>query len=210
MNTDSKSMDLFASSEPIVLDYPDSDLRYWPNFLPQERADDLYQRLRAELDWQSDTIWIAGQQRLIPRLQAWYGDVGADYQYSGLGLQPLSWPSLLTELKQQIEQQVQHSFNSVLANWYRGERDSISWHSDDEPELGQNPVIAGLSLGEVRKLKFRHRSGEHRFDLEMAHGSLLLMAGPTQHYWQHGIPKSARPMDDRISLTFREIYRLER
>jgi alkylated DNA repair dioxygenase AlkB len=97
-------------------------------------------------------------------------------------------------------------FNSVLLNLYRDGNDSMGWHSDDEPELGQNPVIGSLSLGGKRRFRLRHRSEKNlKHQLELTSGSFLLMQGTTQHYWQHHIPKTKRPVPPRINLTFRLI-----
>ncbi|MBN8618629.1 MAG: alpha-ketoglutarate-dependent dioxygenase AlkB, partial [Anaerolineae bacterium] len=98
-------------------------------------------------------------------------------------------------------------FNSVLLNLYRDGNDSVGWHSDDEPELGTNPVIASLTLGAARAFQFRHRTNRDlRVNLELTHGSLLIMAGATQHHWHHQVPKTRKPLPPRINLTFRVIH----
>jgi len=97
-------------------------------------------------------------------------------------------------------------FNSVLANLYRDGRDSMGWHSDDEPELGAQPAIASLSLGSTRRFVLKHRNDPSRkFALELPHGSLLLMRGATQANYRHALPRTARPVGPRINLTFRRI-----
>lgn len=108
-------------------------------------------------------------------------------------------------IRRRIEATVGDEFNSVLANLYRDGRDSNGWHSDDEPELGKNPVIASVSLGVERKFHLRHRKRKDidRLHLTLAHGSLLLMTGRTQHYWAHQLPKTAKVVGPRINLTFR-------
>ncbi|HBK45083.1 MAG TPA: alpha-ketoglutarate-dependent dioxygenase AlkB, partial [Xanthomonadaceae bacterium] len=97
-------------------------------------------------------------------------------------------------------------FNSVLANRYRDGRDAMGWHSDDEPELGPQPLIASLSLGAARRFAFRHRSDPAlRLALTLGHGDLLLMAGATQSHYRHALPRTARPVGERVNLTFRRI-----
>jgi alkylated DNA repair dioxygenase AlkB len=113
---------------------------------------------------------------------------------------------MLRGLKDRIEATAGSPFNSVLCNLYRSERDSMGMHADDEPELGSNPLIASLSLGDTRRFALRHtRKKSERLDLDLRGGSLLIMAGSTQHHWRHGISKQQRPVGPRINLTFRRI-----
>lgn len=137
-----------------------------------------------------------------PRLSAWYGD--AAYTYSGKTRQPHAWMPILDALRQRIEIACQARFNSVLLNLYRNGQDSMGLHSDDEPELGPEPLIASLSLGAERRFVLRHKTlTDQRHTLTLAHGSLLLMAGRTQHAWKHGLPKAKSVAEPRINLTFR-------
>ena len=148
-----------------------------------------------------------GRRLPQPRLAAWYGDAEASYAYSGIELHPLPWTPLLLDIKTRIEETVGSNFNSALLNYYRDHRDSVGFHSDDEPELGAEPVIASLSLGEARTLVFRHRLDRSRksIRIELGDGSLLLMRGATQRNWKHGIAKERRPCGARVNLTFRRI-----
>ena len=141
-----------------------------------------------------------------PRLVAWYGDPGARYKYSGLIVEPQSWTNELLTLKAQVEAASECAFNSVLLNWYRDGRDSMGWHSDDERELGLHPTIASVSLGTERRFLLRRKDDhtcKHEFLLK--NGSLIVMRGATQHFWQHQVPKSLRVSQGRINLTFRAI-----
>ena len=142
-----------------------------------------------------------GKQVTIPRLQAWYGDKHCSYSYSGLQLAPLVWTPQLIQLKTTVETVCQHTFNSVLLNLYRNGQDSNGWHSDDEPELGEHPIIASLSLGETRRFKLRHKFDKtiKGIDIELTSGSLLVMSGHSQSHWQHCVPKTARPVEPRIT-----------
>jgi len=92
-----------------------------------------------------------------------------------------------------------------MANLYRNGADSMGCHADDEKELGMNPVIASLSFGETRLLKFRHQKSKQVFDISLNHGDLLLMAGEIQHHWRHELPKTKKLKTERINLTFRRI-----
>ena len=150
-----------------------------------------------------------GRRMPQPRLTAWYGDAGASYAYSGVELHPLPWTPVLLDIKARIEKTTGSSFNSVLLNYYRDHRDSVGFHSDDEPELGERPVIASLSLGAERTFILKHKKlkgmQETPCAFAPASGSLLLMRGDTQRCWRHGVPKENRPCGPRVNLTFRKI-----
>ncbi len=160
-------------------------------------------RLVAETDWRSESITLWGKQFLQPRLTAWQGD--ASYTYSGLTLDALPFSPLLAEIKQAVETASGRSFNSVLLNYYRNERDSMGMHSDDEPELGPEPAIASVSFGATRTFILRHKRSKRTVKLDLTDGSMLLMAGATQANWSHGINKMQRPLGPRLNLTFRLI-----
>ncbi len=191
----------------IVLD-SESKLLYAPAFLTKQQANSYFQQLKDSLAWQAEKIRLFGKEYWQPRLLAWYGDSEASYRYSGILHQPLAWTAPLQELRNLVEQASQGRFNSVLANLYRNGQDSMGWHSDDEPELGDQPLIASLSLGGTRRFALRPRKGiagqSQRFDLPS--GSLLLMQGRTQECWQHQISKTKKQVAPRINLTFRWIY----
>ncbi|MRI32110.1 alpha-ketoglutarate-dependent dioxygenase AlkB [Endozoicomonas sp. OPT23] len=188
---------------------PDTELTLWPQVYSDSECCQLFAELHQSLHWQQDQIKIFGKVFDVPRLQAWYADPGLSYQYSGIQLQPETWTPLLLDIRKQVETQSQQSFNSVLVNLYRDGQDSNGWHADNEPELGVNPVIASLSLGETRRFRLKHRQAKDAsispITLDLKQGSLLLMAGRTQSCWQHCITKTARTVQPRINLTFRNI-----
>lgn len=205
--------DLFEASPDIrvvELDMDKADVRYLPNFLSTEESEYFFDILQRTLAWRQDHIKMFGKSVKIPRLQAWYGDQEASYTYSGLTMQPLPWTAELANLKRKCEAYCQVRFNSVLANYYRDGQDSMGAHSDNEPELGQRPVIASLSFGQVRELIFKHQQHGKKLTLPLAAGSLLIMGGDTQDNWLHHINKRSSPLGPRINLTFRMIYPLEK
>ncbi len=184
----------------------DGELFYFPNFLTPQYALYYFDILKEKVKWEQPIIKIFGKSYLSPRLTAWYGDNQAVYQYSGVKNIPQSWFFELLELKSLVEKFTYHEFNSVLLNWYRNHHDSMGWHADDEKELGINPIIASVSLGITRKFVIRNkRNKKLRFVVPLENGSLLLMKGCTQHYWEHTIPKQTQLCLDRINLTFRKI-----
>lgn len=194
-----------AGSDHLDIDLPDGSLRYWPALIPAAAADQLLQTLLTQVAWEQSEITIAGQRRKIPRLNAWYGERGADYRYSGRLFRAMPWLPSLRQLQQQLEQVSGARFNSALVNLYRDGKDSVDWHSDDEPELGANPVIASISLGAVRRFQLKHKTRRDLAlqTLQLEHGSLLLMAGAFQHHWRHRLPKMQGVSAPRINITFR-------
>lgn len=184
---------------------PDASLTFIPHFLPLAQSRVLLASFSQQLAWQQDTLPMYGKQVAIPRLQAWYSDTGIDYGYSGIRLQPNCWLPELLQLKTQLEQACQHTFNAVLANLYRNGNDTVGWHSDDEPELGINPVIASISLGDSRDFQMKHKVTSEKLTIPLTCGSLLIMSGTTQRYWQHCLPRTKRVKSPRINLTFRQI-----
>ncbi len=189
------------------IELPDGDALLVPRFLSKSRADAYFERLLDAVDWEQHEIRIGGRIVASPRLSAWYGDRGASYSYSGLSLEPRPWLPEIRELKVEVEKASGGLFNSVLLNLYRNGVDSMGWHSDDERELGERPVIASVSLGATRRFRLRHKQ---RADLEpvvigLEHGSLLVMKGETQRFWKHQLPKSRKVSDARLNLTFRSV-----
>ncbi len=158
------------------------------------------------IKWRHDKINMYGKEVYLPRYSAWYGDSDKPYTYSGLRLQPNDWNKGLLHIKDAIKQASGVEFNSVLMNWYRDGSDYISWHTDSEKELGENPVIGSVNFGETRRFIIR-RQDDHKVKLEipLKHGTLLIMRGELQHYWQHQVPKQAKATRARFNLTFRVI-----
>ena len=200
--------DFFSDDEEeIRVPLRDAEVFYYPNFLPNARADLTLRQLIECTPWRSEDIVVWGKKFAQPRLIAWYGDEDNHYTYSGIKLTPLAWSPLLLELKSLVESKVGASFNSVLINYYRNHRDSMGFHSDDEAELGAQPVIASLSLGEQRSFILKHKTDKSikPVCLKLSSGSLLVMKGDTQKYWRHGINKEANPCGPRVNLTFRRV-----
>jgi alkylated DNA repair dioxygenase AlkB len=195
-----------------VFDLPDAKVEYFPDMFEKAHATRMFDSLLNKVQWIQNTIRFYGKENLVPRLEAWYGDAGKSYSYSGIRMDPKPWIEELLEIKKAIEPIAETRFNSVLINYYRDGKDRVAWHSDDERELGQNPAIGSVSLGAERKFKLRHKGFDkngRQAETMLAHGSLLMMKGPTQHFWKHEIPRTARPVGKRINLTFRVIDPIE-
>ena len=169
-------------------------------------ADRYFNNFKANIPWQQADITVFGKTYQQPRLTALFGENGKSYTYSNIVMQPHPFPEALLEIKTQLEERTALQFTTCLMNLYRDGKDSNGWHADDEKELGTNPIIASISLGQERFFHLRHKSNKNqKHKLLLEHGSLLLMKGETQHFWQHQIPKTSRTIKERINLTFRMI-----
>jgi len=220
---------IHADGKGVVINVPDGKLYYAPHYFDTAFSDETMDTLLActdidymthdwhqesdidqlpfqHIQWQQDSVSMFGKSHELPRLSAWYGDNDRPYTYSGMTLQPKAWNTVLLRLREALVPICKRTFNSVLLNWYRSGEDHISWHTDAEPELGDNPLIASVNFGASRRFLLRRRD-DHRIKLELHlhHGSVLVMAGALQHHWQHSVPKQKKVTDNRVNLTFRTI-----
>lgn len=189
---------------PQLFQLPDAQLLMWQQVLDLETSRQLLAHL-VQLPWQKPAIWMFGRMLPIPRQQVWMGDPHCSYRYSGVLFSPEPWTPILLQVTAMVSQLTGHPFNCVLLNRYDGGGEHMGWHSDDEPELGESPVIASLSLGQSRRFDLRHKDLGCQLQLKLADGDLLLMAGECQRFWQHALPKQARAEGTRYNLTFRYI-----
>lgn len=170
--------------------------RYLPRW-----ADAAVSDLAAQLTWEQPSIRMFGREVQIPRLTCWMGE--GSYTYSGHTNIPVEPPPVVADLLAKLHAFTGARFNSVLANYYRSGADSVAWHSDDEPELGDEPVIASLSFGAARDFQIKSKATGERTTITLGHGDLLIMSGRSQAEYLHAVPKTARKVGERINLTFR-------
>lgn len=201
--------DLFSLDRQFeTIPMPDADVSILRDIKMPLPYDAILRKLIDQTIWRQEAVTIYGKQYQQPRLVALYGDAGRQYDYSGIRMYPLPWTDLLREIKRQIEECTDHRFNAVFLNLYRDHNDSMGFHSDDEKELGRDPVIASLTFGATRIFRMKHKTdralGVQKIALES--GTVLLMKGATQHHWKHGINKQTEPRGPRVNLTFRTIY----
>lgn len=190
-----RSLEYFQENN--TLDWACTD---WQQVCP----DDFEQIHFTHINWTRDHIKMFGKTIPLPRLTAWYGDAGKSYTYSGITSQPNPWNTGLRYIKQRVELVAAVTFNSVLLNWYRSGEDHMSWHADDEHELGINPVIASVNFGEARDFVLRRNDDPtQKIVIPLQHGTVLVMGGQLQHYWQHSVPKRKKVKGSRFNLTFR-------
>jgi alkylated DNA repair dioxygenase AlkB len=171
---------------------------------PPTQAQLLLRKLVQEIEWQQDFVAF-GRRFDVPRLQAWYADAGVHYRYFDNKLESHAWTALLLSIKRDVETRAGHVFNSVLLTYYRDGRDYVDWHADDEPELGDAPVIASLSLGATREFQYQHKHNDEHGSLQLQDGELLVMQPQFQQQWQHRVPTQPELNEPRINLTFRQV-----
>ncbi|RIA10368.1 alkylated DNA repair dioxygenase AlkB [Flavobacteriaceae bacterium MAR_2010_72] len=194
------------SNEKKHLILPDAEVIYIPGFYSSEKARHYFNILKTSVNWQQDDIKIFGKTYKQPRLTALHSNNGQTYSYSNIVMTPEVFTTELIEIKKDVEAVSKQNFTTVLLNLYRDGNDSNGWHADNEKELGKNPVIASLSLGEARWFHFKHRTiSDQKYKLLLESGSLLIMKGSMQHHWLHQIPKTKKVVGERMNLTFRTI-----
>ena len=185
---------------------PPELLEYHPGFFNSAESGIWLDKFINTIPWMQEDIKMYGKMMKTPRLTAWYGDPNKEYIFSGTKHHPILWTDELLMIKEKIEPISGVQFNSVLLNYYRDANDSVAWHSDDEYELGLNPVIGSVSFGQARRFDIRHKQDRNRkYSIYLENGSLLMMKGDLQHNWVHQIPKSTQPLKARVNLTFRVI-----
>lgn len=182
------------------------DIEYQPDFLDDETQRALMARILATSPLAVAEVVVYGKRHETPRRVAWHADPGYAYRYSALTHEPTPWTEPLSWLRDRLEARLGVRFPGVLVNHYRSGQDAMGFHADDEPILGPEPTIASVSLGAARRFVFKPRradSGAEPVSLELAPGSLLVMRGRTQLEWLHGVPRTKRPVGERINLTWR-------
>jgi alkylated DNA repair dioxygenase AlkB len=195
---------LFSTSSQNLLPR-DGEVMYFQEFFSKSEADYFFKKLQ-HIEWKQEPIKIFGKLVMQPRLTALYGNADIPYSYSGIKMDPYPWEDFLLEMKVRVEEETRTNFTHVLLNYYRDGKDSMGWHRDNESILGKNPTIASLSFGETRDFHLRHYiDKKNKIKIPLEHGSLLVMSGTSQEFWQHQIPKTSKELGPRINLTFRKI-----
>lgn len=184
-----------------TFDLPDLCLMQYDGFIPKAEADRYYTTLLSGTPWREYQMPMYDKVVTAPRMIAWYGE------QEEAGENALPWTPELLVLKDKVQKETGLLFNAVLLNLYRNGNDSVAWHSDKEHKIGKNPSISSVTFGQTRPFRFRHKTDKlvAQLEIPLHHGTLLLMSGTTNTFWEHHIPKSAKDMLPRINLTFRQI-----
>ena len=192
---------LFDDQEHLLL--PEHLMEYVPGFFGKTECERYLNVFRETVSWQQTKITMYDKELLTPRLCAWFGDRPIRQEDMR---PPIPWTDELLEIKSKVEEHTGIRFNGVLLNYYRDGNDSVAWHSDKDTIVGLKTEIASVSFGQPRNFDFRNKENHRQqYSLELGNGSLLLMKGDLQKYWEHRIAKSAKTMKARINLTFRKV-----
>lgn len=186
-----------------VFDLPDADLLLIDNFFTKEESDHYYDILLNQTKWYEYEMPMYDKIVTAPRMVSWYGDSNRPSRESNP-----DWPLELITIRQRVEVETQIKFNAVLLNLYRNGNDSVAWHSDKTASTNKNMNIASVTFGETRLFRLRHKFSKDipQIEIPLHHGTFLLMAGNTNSYWEHQVPKTAREVLPRINLTFRQVH----
>jgi len=199
-------MNLFSDPASINLNLKHGEFIYHPNFINTKKANVLFDILYKEIKWQQDSICVYGKTYPQPRLTHLFGNNNKTYKYSNITMIPTGFPEEILNIKNLIDHLTNLKFTTCLANLYRDGNDSNGWHSDNEKELGPDPIIASVSLGAERWFHLKHKTYKTlKKKILLENGSLLLMKEGSQMNWLHQIPKTKKVVGPRINLTFRII-----
>ncbi len=185
-----------------IFDLPDADLMLIDGFFTKEESDNYYNILLNNTSWWEYEMPMYDKVVKAPRMVSWYGKSKRSSRKSNY-----DWPSELVTIKERVENETHIKFNAVLLNLYRTGKDSVAWHSDKTPSINKDMNIASVTFGETRLFRLRHKFLKHipQVEIPLYHGSFLLMAGSTNSYWEHQVPKTSRNVLPRINLTFRQV-----
>lgn len=185
-----------------IYDFPDCDLLLIDNFIVKEKADLYYTTLLNETSWYEYEMPMYDKVVTAPRMVSWYGDTNRPERKPNP-----HWPDELLAIRQKVENETRLKFNAVLLNLYRNGNDGVGWHSDKTSSTNKDMNIASVTFGETRIFRLRHKFMKHlpQIEIPLYHGTFLLMAGSTNSYWEHQVPKTARNVLPRINLTFRQV-----
>jgi alkylated DNA repair dioxygenase AlkB len=203
-------MDLFGPDLVRNLLPCDGVVNYYGPIFGFEEAREYFDALLKTVPWKNDEATIFGKRFVTARKVAWFGDSNYSYTYSGNTKTALPWTKELESIKNVVEKCSDLRFNSCLLNLYHDGTEGMTWHSDDEKELGRNTTIASVSFGAARKFSFKHKGNQQTVSLVLENGSLLVMKDATQTNWLHCLPKSKKIRTPRINLTFRTIVHCSR
>lgn len=187
-----------------------------PDFMSPEVATRFYEGLKKELSFKPDVMVRGDTVIETKRKYSFHGEY--DYAYAGANHKPSTFTPTLNEIKELVEKRLPHNFNAVLCNYYDTDDTQMGYHADKEQELGDNPIIVSINLGQTRRFSFRYRRDlglelptTHRVaEFELTHGSLLIMGEDCQRYFEHSLLKKDKSnkdavWPDRINLTFRKV-----
>ncbi|HET6396588.1 MAG TPA: alpha-ketoglutarate-dependent dioxygenase AlkB [Pseudoxanthomonas sp.] len=185
-------MDLFASEPLRLVEDAEGGIRYWPGAVPPDQAHAWFALLREHARWETHRRPMYDRVVDVPRLLA-------SYRLD----EP--WPAELPlgGLLETVRALAPAPYNAVGMNLYRDGRDSVAMHHDKLHTLIPGQPITLVSLGAPRRMNIRARAGGRAIGVDLEPGSVLSMSHASQLTHEHGIPKTARAVGERMSVVFR-------
>lgn len=176
----------------VLADDETGAIAYTPALFTLEESARLFTALRDGIPWQAERVWMYDRELDVPRLTAHYEEP--------------PFPLVLEEIRGRVEPRLGLAIERIGLNFYRDHNDSVAFHNDKIAVYGETPTIALVSFGTVRRMLLRTKSSAPRkrsLSLDLEPGSLFLMQGPSQLFWEHSIPKEPHPIGPRISVALR-------
>lgn len=184
--------DLFAPGFVQLVDDREGGVRCWPALVQSATAEAWFEQLRHGIEWTRHRRRMYDREVDVPRLVA---SCRLDEAPTGLPL---------ADMARRVSEHAPAPYNAVGLNLYRDGRDSVAMHNDKLHTLVPRQPIAILSLGDTRRMQLKPKGpGRGRIDVELAHGSLLVMSHASQLTHDHGIPKTSQAVGPRMSVVFR-------
>jgi alkylated DNA repair dioxygenase AlkB len=190
---------------PNLLPY-DGYANYIPKFIHKSN-NTFFEKLLKEVNWKHDEITLYGKKIITKRQVAFEGDNAVAYNYSKQKKLANPWSHVVLELKQKLEKELNTQFNGCLLNLYATGEIGMAWHSDNEPELEREGIIASLSFGAMRTFQLKHKHTQEKIEVTLENGSLLIMNMESQQNWVHQLKKETKIKEARINLTFRQFQK---
>lgn len=203
-----EDIDLFMSGTggKKTFNLPDADVVLIDNFFSKEESDYYYKTFLHQTNWTEYQMPMYDKIVTAPRMIAWL----EDKENTGANPETPELTKDLNTIRKRVEKETNIKFNAVLLNLYRNGNDGVSWHSDKTGSSNKNMNIASVTFGETRMFRLRHKFQKQipQVEIPLHHGTFLLMAGSTNSFWEHQVPKTARIIAPRINLTFRQVNRI--
>lgn len=170
--------------------------------------------LGTELEWKNQSICVVGRGNDTavvdePRLTLFMAEAGICYEYSGRDNVGKGWHPAVLEIKRKAEQALIEcgldatTFNCVQFNRYEGNRHTLGFHADNEPDLVVGAPIASISFGATRNFVIKDKENDdNRWVVPLADGSFMCMGGSMQQRYLHAVPAGGTG-GVRLNLTFR-------
>lgn len=181
---------------------------YIKDFLSSEEATELYRILIEEYQLDQARLIVKNGEKMMATdsfkiLFATEKLIQAESHPESIHGKNFAWSGLMLTLRKRVEKLTGKEFEIAMCLYYPNGNYFAPYHYDQETS-GYQTILPSISLGEIREFRFKSRTDEAVYSLDLAHGSLLLMADYCQSRYKHSLPKNPNYKNGRINITFRE------